>query len=272
MPITDAKFIQDFIRLTDDAFKKGWHERNGGNLSYRIKNDEINKILPELKSATNWQPIGTEVPNIAGEYFLVTGSGKYMRNVILCPADNIAIIKIDDKGKNYSIIWGLEHGGVPTSELPTHLMNHGIKKTVTNDKNRVIYHAHPVNAIALTFILPLDSKTFTHELWEMMTEVPVIFPEGIGVVPWMVPGGKAIADVTGELMKTYNAVIWAHHGVFCAGKDFDEAFGFMDTIEKASEISVKVHAMGGKKQTISNQDFRDLAKAFNINLTEEFLR
>jgi rhamnulose-1-phosphate aldolase len=33
MPITDAKFIQDFIRLTDDAFKKGWHERNGGNLS-----------------------------------------------------------------------------------------------------------------------------------------------------------------------------------------------------------------------------------------------
>ena len=41
MVVTNAEFIQGFIRLTDDAFKKGWHERNGGNLSYRIKPEEI---------------------------------------------------------------------------------------------------------------------------------------------------------------------------------------------------------------------------------------
>lgn len=271
MAITDTKFMQGYIRLTDDAAKKGWHEKNGGNFSYRIKDEELKEIRPALKPAIDWQPIGTTVPNIAGEYFVVTGSGKYLRNVILCPEDNAAVIKIDEKGENYSIVWGLEHGGRPTSELPTHLMNHGIKKAATNGKNRVIYHAHPVNIIALTFILPLNAKAFTHELWEMMTEVPVIFPEGVGVVPWMVPGGKAIADATGELMKTYNAVIWAHHGVFCAGIDFDEAFGFMDTIEKSAQIAVKVRSMGGKKQTISDQGFRDLAKEFNIKLNEDFL-
>jgi rhamnulose-1-phosphate aldolase len=271
MDIKKAGFVQGFIRLTDDAFKKGWHERNGGNLSYRIKPKEIEEVKDALKPAKEWISIGVSVPNLAKEYFLVTGTGKYMRNVILCPEDNIAIAKIDDKGENYSIVWGLEHGGRPTSEFPTHLLNHSIKKDLTKGKVRVIYHAHPTNTIALTFVLPLKDKVFTRELWEMATEDPVIFPEGIGVVPWMVPGGKAIADATGKLMKKYNVAIWAHHGMFVVGKDFDEAFGLMDTVEKAAEIYIKVCSMGGKKQTISSQNFHDLAKEFKIMLREEFL-
>ena len=38
-----------------------------------------------------WQPIGTTVPDLAGEYFLVTGSGKYFRNVIIKPEDSICM-------------------------------------------------------------------------------------------------------------------------------------------------------------------------------------
>lgn len=271
MKVTETKFVQGFIQVTDDAFKKGWHERNGGNLSYRIKSEEIVAIQSELKPALHYVPIGVSVPNLAGEYFLVTGGGKYMRNVILCPADNIAIAHIDEKGENYSIVWGLEHGGGPTSEFPTHLMNHSIKKEITNGKYRVIYHSHPANVIALTFILPLNDKTFTREIWEMATECPVVFPQGIGVVPWMVPGGRAIAIATSELMKKYDVAIWAHHGIFCSGEDFDLTFGLMDTVEKSAEICVKVLSMGGKRQTISSQNFKDLAKDFNVKLTEEFL-
>lgn len=37
---------------------------------------------------------------------------------------------------------------------------------------------------ALTFVLPLEDKIFTRELWEMATECPVVFPDGVGVVPW----------------------------------------------------------------------------------------
>lgn len=195
-----------------------------------------------------------------------------MRNIILKPEDNICIAKIDDKGENYAIVWGLEKGGRPTSEFPTHLMNHSIKKDLTNGQNHVIYHAHPTNIIALTFVLPLNDKEFTRELWEMATEDPVIFPEGIGVVPWMIPGGSEIAKATSELMKKYNIVVWAHHGMFCSGKDFDEAFGLMDTAEKAAEICVKVRSMGGKKQTITTQNFLDLARDFKINLNKTFLK
>lgn len=80
-------------------------------------------------------------------------------------------------------------------------MNHEVKKKATNGLHRVIYHSHVPNVIALTFVLPLDDKVFTRELWEMMTECPVIFPDGIGVIPWMVPGGRDIAVESSKLMK-----------------------------------------------------------------------
>lgn len=271
MAITDHKFVREFIGVCAEGYRKGWHERNGGNLSYRIKDEEIAAVKDLLTEDREWLDIGTEVPNLANEYFLVTGSGKHMRNVPICPEENIAIIKIDPTGCKFQIQWGLVAGGRPTSELPTHLMNHEIKKLQTNGAYRVIYHAHPGNVIALTFVLPLNDKAFTHEIWEMATENPVVFPRGIGIVPWMVPGGKDIAVATSKLMHKYDVAVWAHHGLFCAGATFDDTFGLMDTVEKGAEICVKVKSMGGKCQTIPERGFIDLDNDFKCNLNREFL-
>lgn len=272
MSVTDAKFVQGFMRMCNDGWELGWHERNGGNLTYRMKEEEVQEVLPALDRTGEWRPIGASVPGLAGEYFLVTGSGKYFRNVPLDPEDSTAIIEIDGKGESYRICWGLANGGRPTSELPSHLMNHEVKKEVSGGKHRVIYHAHTPNVIALTFVLPLRSEVFTREIWEMMTECPIVFPDGIGVVGWMVPGGRDIAVETSRLMRTCDVAVWAHHGMFCSGEDFDLTFGLMHTVEKSAEILVKVLSMRpDKSQTIQPQDFRDLAKAFQVELPERFL-
>ena len=271
MKVLDAEFVQGFIRMANDGWEQGWHERNGGNISYRIRPEEVEAVKEDFEPK-EWQPIGTSVPKLAKEYFLVTGSGKYFRNVIIKPEDSICIIELDEKGENYRIVWGLVNGGRPTSELPSHLMNHEVKMIATGGKHRVIYHAHTTNIIALTFVLPLEDKVFTRELWEMATECPVVFPEGVGVVPWMVPGGRDIAVATSKLMKKYNLAIWAHHGMFVSGEDFDLTFGLMHTAEKSAEILVKMLSMQpNKRQTITPDNFRDLAKAFNVILPEEFL-
>ena len=271
MKVLDAEFVQGFIRMANDGWEQGWHERNGGNLSYRIRPEEVEAVKEDFEPK-EWQPIGTSVPKLAKEYFLVTGSGKYFRNVIIKPEDSICIIELDEKGENYRIVWGLVNGGRPTSELPSHLMNHEVKMIATGGKHRVIYHAHTTNIIALTFVLPLEDKVFTRELWEMATECPVVFPEGVGVVPWMVPGGRDIAVATSELMKKYNLAIWAHHGMFASGEDFDLTFGLMHTAEKSAEILVKMLSMQpNKRQTITPVNFRGLAKDFNVTLPEEFL-
>ena len=83
---------------------------------------------------------------------------------------------------------------------------------------------------------------------------------------------KYIAVATSRLMEKYDAAVWAHHGLFAAGEDFDLTFGLFHTIEKSAEILVKVLSMGGvKRQTITPDDFRSLAKDFHVTLPEEFL-
>lgn len=272
MKILDTKFVKGFVKMADDGFHQGWHERNGGNLSYRLKPEEVEEIRPRLMDYDNWAPIGTSVPGLSGEFFLVTGSGKYFRNIIEDPEACLAIIELDEKGENYRIRWGLVEGGVPTSELPAHLMNHEVKKRVSEGKHRVIYHAHTTNIIALTFILPLRDEAFTRELWESATECPVVFPDGVGVVPWMVPGGRDIAVATSKLMEKYDVAIWAHHGMFCSGEDFDLTFGLMHTVEKSAEILLKVLSVrGDKRQTITANNLRQVAEGFHVTLPERFL-
>ena len=84
--------------------------------------------------------------------------------------------------------------------------------------------------------------------------------------------GREIAVATSELMKKYDLAIWAHHGMFAAGADFDLTFGLMHTAEKSAEILVKMLSMRPDKlQTITPDNFRHLAKDFNVTLPEEFL-
>lgn len=272
MQIAETEFGKGFIKMCTDGNRMGWHERNGGNLSYRIRREEIQQIRENLTDTNSWNEIGTEVPDLAGEYFLVTGSGKFFSNAAADPEDSLGILEVDQQGRQYRICWGLKNAGVPTSELPSHLMNHEQKKKVTGGKHRVIYHCHPANTIALTFVLPLKEEVFTRELWEMMTECPVIFPDGAAVIPWMVPGGREIAVESAKCMKDHDVVIWAHHGIFCSGEGFDQTFGLAHTVEKAAEILCKVLAMAPKKrQTIPADGFRELGKAFGVVLPEKFL-
>jgi len=271
MEVLRTKLAKDFIKICSDGFKQGWHERNGGNLSYRMTAKQVSGMKEAFNLNGSWKEIGADVPGLAGDYFFVTGSGKYMRNVELDLADSAAIIRVDSTGTRYQIVWGLVNGGRPTSELPSHLMNLEVLKA-RDPEIRVVYHAHPANTIALTFVLPMDEEVFTREIWEMATECPVVFPKGIGLVPWMVPGGREIGKETSEIMKTRDVAVWAHHGMFVCGHDFDEAFGLMHTVEKSAEILVKVMSMSDRKlNTITPDDFRALQGPFGIELPERYL-
>ena len=124
----------------------------------------------------------------------------------------------------------------------------------------------------MTYILPLTARDFTRALWQSATECPVVFPGGVGVVPWMVPGGADIALATSKLMKEYDAAVWAHHGLFVSGPDFDTAFGLMHTVEKAAEIYMKVVSSGRPVlQTIRDADLQAIADEFGVKLNQAFL-
>ena len=120
MSIYDVPVMQGYIRMCQDGWDQGWHERNGGNLTYRMSEAEVAQVRPYFGTPGAWTALGVCAENLRGEYFIATGSGKYFRNVALAPQDNICIAEINDKGDQYRIVWGLEKGGRPTSEFPSH--------------------------------------------------------------------------------------------------------------------------------------------------------
>jgi rhamnulose-1-phosphate aldolase len=261
------------VRLCDDGFRQGWHERNGGNLTCRLTSEEAAECRPFFSGSPGpWTPVGVSASNLGGEYFIATGSGKFMRNAAIDPEDSICVAEINTAGDAYRIVWGLSRGGRPTSEFPSHLLNHSVKKAASGGAHRIIYHAHTPAVIALTFILPLSARDFSRVLWKSMTECPIVFPQGVGVVPWMVPGGPEIAHASSVMMKEYDAIVWAHHGSFCSGPDFDTTFGLMHTIEKSAEVYLKVLSSGQPVlQTITDEELRLTAAAFGVTLNEAFL-
>lgn len=261
--------MKDSLKVIHDMWLKGWDERNGGNFSYRLTKEETADYVDDknVKRTANMFPM----PELDGDVYMFTGSGKYFRNVIIEPSVNLGIIKITDGGKSYQVLWGFDDGAVPTSELTAHLASHLVRKKCSGGKNRVIIHTHSPNLIALTFVLDLDTKSFTKSLWQMHSECIVVFPEGIGVLPWLCSGTDEIGNETAKLMEEHRMVLWAFHGIFGAGQTIDEAFGLIDTAEKAAEILIKVNSMGGIRQKITTEELKILAKRFNVHPKKEIL-
>lgn len=252
--------INEVTEILDLLYKHGWDERNGGNLSYILTKEEVETLCDPNKTIKTFV-YDFDMTELIGKWFLITGTGTYFKNMVKNPSDNLGILKVLDKN-TLGLVWGFCSGGKPTSETPTHLRCH-IERLKKDKEHRLVIHCHPTNVICMTHICPLDSNFFTDALWKMQTESIVVFPEGIGVLPWILCGGNEIGIETAKLMQEYRSVIWAQHGIFCTGKTLDEVFGLIETIEKAAEIYMKIC---DKKilQSISNDNLKEIAKAFKI--------
>lgn len=266
--ILQAPFIKELCSTTSNMYRLGWDERNGGNISYLLKEDELKEYL-DLNNVIRQIPLNFDAKELVGKYFLVTGTGKYFKNIENDPENNLGIIRINEDGINADLLWGYKNDGKFTSELPAHLMSHIARLQIDPD-NRVVMHAHPTNTLAMTYVLPLDDKTFTKELWQMETECIVVFPEGVGVLPWMLCGTPEIGVATADKMKEYRIVIWAQHGIYGAGKDLDETFGLIETVEKAAEVYMMTANLK-RINTIKNDELKKLAEFFKADYRKDFL-
>lgn len=266
--ILEALFVEEMKKITANMYRLGWDERNGGNISYMLDEKEVAEYL-DLNNVIRTIPTGFEAKELIGKIFIVTGTGKYFKNVEYDPENNLGIIRIAEDGTTAELLWGYADGGRFTSELPAHLMSH-ISRLSVDPENRVVIHSHPTNTLAMNYVHELDEKKFTHTLWEMCTECIVVFPDGVGVLPWMLCGTNEIGEATAEKMKEFRLVIWAMHGIYGAGKNLDEAFGLIETVEKAAQIYMLTSHLP-RINTIKDKDMKILAEAFGVEYRKDFL-
>ena len=266
--ILETNYLKEFTATADNMYRLGWDERNGGNISYIVTEEEIAET-EGLDRVLRRIPLGFDAIKLAGLYFLVTGTGKYFKNIKSDPERNTGLFRVSEDGKEAELLWGYSDGGRFTSELPAHLMSH-IARLKVNKDNRVIIHSHPTYTLAMNFVHELDEKKFTHSLWETCTECMVVFPDGVGVLPWMLCGTNEIGIATAKKMEEFRLVIWGMHGIYGAGKDLDEAFGLIETVEKAAQLYM-LTAHLPRINTINDMQLKEIAEGFGLEYRKDFL-
>lgn len=266
--ILTAPFVVELCETASNMYRLGWDERNGGNISVMLDEGDVREYL-DINNILRTIPIGFDATELKGRYFIVTGTGKYFKNVEKDPENNLGVFRISEDGLNAELLWGYSDGGKFTSELPAHLMSH-IERLKVDPANRVIMHTHPTNLLAMTYVHELDTKKFTHTLWQMSTECIVVFPDGIEVLPWMLCGTNDIGIATAERMKSARVVVWALHGIYGAGKTLDETFGLIETVEKSAQIYM-LTAHLPRLNTIKDTELKLLAEHFGVQYRKEFL-
>ena len=80
MKILDMPCTKGFMQIAQDGVDKGWHEMNGGNLSYRLTDAETKNVKSVCKKpATGWTELGESVPKT---YPMVSVSPKFLVDIL----------------------------------------------------------------------------------------------------------------------------------------------------------------------------------------------
>ena len=94
--VEQQAFVKGFARLCSEGSSQGWHESNGGNASYRLAPEDVASSRSFFyDNPSSWVPLGVQVANLGGEFFLVTAAGAHMRNVALDPDTGAGIVEVN---------------------------------------------------------------------------------------------------------------------------------------------------------------------------------
>lgn len=262
MGVISSAFYREAVRFIEIGASFGWHERNAGNISLLLNDCETAEIRGELDTSRDWTALPERRPDMAGEYVFTTVTGSYFTDV---SADSFCICELASDGGAYRVVWGGER---PTSEIGGHILSLAEMKRRT-DGFRAVYHCHPADLAALTYLMPCDDKAITEALWRSETECAFVFPNGVGAVGFEVPGSFELARRTAEKLHVRDAAVWFYHGLFAAGRDIKDAFGRAHAIAKAAEIRLKIISSGREETgTITDEQLRLTAKAYGCTLAE----
>ena len=95
--ILEAPFVREMSKTTANMYRLGWDERNGGNISYLLDEKEVGEYL-DLKHVIRTIPTGFDATALIGKIFIVTGTGKYFKNVEFDPETNLGVVRIGKDG------------------------------------------------------------------------------------------------------------------------------------------------------------------------------
>ena len=249
----EINFVKPYLieiqKLSQILWQKGWAERNAGNFTIRIPHfpSEVLSLFSnketKLENAFN---------SISGELFLVKGKNIRLRDLADNPVEGTGLLLVTESGKTCKLLSlsSMNDNFTATSEIESHLLIQQFLKEQKREDVAVL-HTHPLELIILSHHQPLQEEArINHVLFAMHPEVKFLLPQGLGFVPFEIPGSNELANKSLMSLQSHNVILWEKHGTLAVGKTIDDAFDRIDLINQAAKIYL------GCKQAGFKEDFR----------------
>jgi rhamnulose-1-phosphate aldolase len=207
------------------------------------------------------------VLELAGATFLVTGSGRRLREIIDAPTANVACIVVNAGGRTGSMYTARDRRFERvTSEFNSHLAVHYDQMVTTRTNFHALVHAQPLHLTYLSHIPAYQDEPYLNaRLLRWQPETIMNLPEGIGLIPFQVPGSPELMAASVESLRKHRVTVWAKHGVMARSDvSVKRAADRIEYAETAAKYEYLNLSAGGAGNGLNPDEIRAICKAYNI--------
>jgi rhamnulose-1-phosphate aldolase len=207
------------------------------------------------------------VPELAGAHLLVTGAGRRLREIADDPGAHVACILVDPGGRT-----GRLHTSQTrrfekvTSEFNSHLAVHDDQVRRTGARLHALVHAQPIHLTYLSHVPRYRELGYLNaQLLRWQPETIVNLPEGIGVVPFLVPGSAELVAASLECLRQHQIVVWAKHGVMArSAASVMRATDLVEYAEVAARYEFLSLSTPGVAEGLTVDELRAICRAHDL--------
>ncbi len=249
------------LRLSAIAASEG----AAGNISLAIGWPlEVRRRFPVASEYT----LPVPVPALVGKQVLVTGSGRRLRDIHLDPVANLGIVAIAEDGRHAQLYTSpnclFER---VTSEFNSHLTVHSDHVARTGTNFHALVHAQPPHLVYLSHITAYqDQDMLNRHLLRWEPETIIQLPEGIGVIPFLLPGSQALMQANVMQLREHQLVLWCKHGVMArSAHSATYAADLIEYIETAARYEYMNLVAGNPAEGLTQDELRAVVQAFHVS-------
>lgn len=209
----------------------------------------------------------TPAPHLAGGSILITGSGRRLREVINQPTAHLGLLVIGEDGLSATLRTAPDRRFERlSSEYNSHIALHNDQVAQTGTNIHALIHAQPRFLTYLSHLSEYRSENYlNHQLLRWQPELIINLPEGIGVVPFYIPGSTELEQATVVALRTHRIVIWCKHGVMARSDvSIKRAADRIDYAEAAAHYEYLDMTNHRLADGLSPEEIRAICAAFNV--------
>jgi len=239
-------------------------EAAAGNLSICV---DLSLTLEEKFPVVKEIPLPQPAPELAGRTLIVSGSGCRLRDILAKPMANLACVVPVDRGERAKMFTSNDgRFERVTSEFHSHLAVHCDRIRTTDTVFHAVVHAQPVHLTYLSHIPRYQDQTYmnTHLLrWQ--PETILNLPQGIGVLPFLLPGSEDLTAGSVESLRRHQLIVWGKHGVMArSDSSILRAVDLVEYAETAARYEILNLSSGEIGQGLDPEEIRAICREFHV--------